>query len=878
MVYVPGAESGLSKEDTAGVGNKKSLVANASEELRLLKLFQSIELNRNFYFSYTYDLTNSLQTNMEPFLTIHGGATAFRLVINQRFLWNAPLMPPRFQPKSSGISDWFVGLIHGFAKQTSLVSCGMPVSILLLARRSRFFAGTRFLKRGVNIDGNVANEVETEQIVCDTTEPTLSRMHVSSLVQHRGSVPLFWTQDTTRIVVGKPPLAITWEDPYYEAFGKHFADLIERHGAPVLVLNLMKQREKRPFEQLLTDGFLRGINYLNQFAPQLYPSVLTPENADEGIPPIVHLGFDMARVQRSRNTAALDSLRPIAEACLQRTGIFFSAGYPPASREALIVRTRLNMGSSLCPRQHGVVRTNCVDCLDRTNTAQFVIGHVAMSYQLRAMGLLPLPVLSFTSTISKLLRDLYDEHGDTLALQYGGSCVVHNIETYQKPRGSRAKSRNIIQTLSRYYSNNFVDFEKQLATDLFLRIFRPGAGPVLPINSWQGNLEAIAASVSCRSGQAFLLSSDSSIEAHMHWLHAWFNLPGCRKALTNWFPRDALVARQLSLSKWGIWSSAEGKSTSDQMKVKPVQMLDLPANDPGIDWFSELYCPRDWTHFHNLTFNQLPLSSTARARLSDTVVCPLHVPLRAHSCSVNPRQLRSSHSLSNMPGKEDEDGQPSNPSAGATQTPLTMGQRSSSLSKVVFDEEQNSLDSDSQTLDSFLIVSPQSLGARLRLTSTGKQPNSTVNPKSKPDPTTHLLLHNPPAVESPLLLTKFSHVRLSELTQKNSFYSNRVNATPVAAATKEAAEGSNPRDSLISVNRKFSLCPSFSPSRLMTPSVEDIKRYKAYASIPLLSSSYVHTSPNTVLVVKPASMKVYSELRFRGNICTPRSSDILGHH
>jgi hypothetical protein len=39
------------------------------------------------------------------------------------------------------------------------------VYVTLIARRSRYFAGARYLKRGVNDEGNVANEVETEQIV-----------------------------------------------------------------------------------------------------------------------------------------------------------------------------------------------------------------------------------------------------------------------------------------------------------------------------------------------------------------------------------------------------------------------------------------------------------------------------------------------------------------------------------------------------------------------------------------------------------------------------------------------------------------------------------------------------------------------------------------
>jgi hypothetical protein len=38
--------------------------------------------------------------------------------------------------------------------------------------------------------------------------------------------------------------------------------------------------------------------------------------------------------------------------------------------------------------QDGVARTNCIDCLDRTNAAQFVIGKRALGHQLHALGVL----------------------------------------------------------------------------------------------------------------------------------------------------------------------------------------------------------------------------------------------------------------------------------------------------------------------------------------------------------------------------------------------------------------------------------------------------------------------------------------------------------
>ena len=44
----------------AGLGLSSLEIA----ELRYQGLFQFIDLTKNFFFSYTYDLTNSLQTNM----------------------------------------------------------------------------------------------------------------------------------------------------------------------------------------------------------------------------------------------------------------------------------------------------------------------------------------------------------------------------------------------------------------------------------------------------------------------------------------------------------------------------------------------------------------------------------------------------------------------------------------------------------------------------------------------------------------------------------------------------------------------------------------------------------------------------------------------
>jgi hypothetical protein len=54
-----------------------------------------------------------------------------------------------------------------------------------------------------------------------------------------------------------------------------------------------------------------------------------------------------------------------------------------------------------------------------------------------------------------MLEELYEDHGDTLALQYGGSQLVHRIKTYRKTAPWTSQGSDIMQTLSRYYSNTF---------------------------------------------------------------------------------------------------------------------------------------------------------------------------------------------------------------------------------------------------------------------------------------------------------------------------------------------------------------------------------------------------------------------------------------
>jgi phosphatidylinositol 3,5-bisphosphate 5-phosphatase len=78
--------------------------------------------------------------------------------------------------------------------------------------------------------------------------------------------------------------------------------------------------------------------------------------------------------------------------------------------------------------QQGICRTNCVDCLDRTNACQFIIAKRALGLQLFSMGIIHKPDLPYDTDAVNLLMEMFHDHGDTIALQYGGSHLVNTME------------------------------------------------------------------------------------------------------------------------------------------------------------------------------------------------------------------------------------------------------------------------------------------------------------------------------------------------------------------------------------------------------------------------------------------------------------------
>ncbi|XP_072306371.1 polyphosphoinositide phosphatase-like [Eucyclogobius newberryi] len=308
------------------------------DEARYVRIFQNVDLSSNFYFSYSYDLSHSLQYNLTllqrpyelssvpvssddemhtkskqdcfdifedeglPTQVVYG----IRNEPYPKYVWNSKLLECI---KDIVHPDWLMYIIHGFCGQSKLLIYGHPVHITLIARRSSKFAGTRFLKRGANCEGDVANEVETEQIVHDASVMSFTAGSYSSYVQVRGSVPLYWSQDISTMMP-KPPIRLDQADPYAHVAALHFDQMLQRFGSPIIILNLVKKREKRKHEKILSEELYPAVINLNQFLP--------PEHCIE------YIAWDMARYTKSKLCNVLDRLGMIAENVVKRTGFFIN--------------------------------------------------------------------------------------------------------------------------------------------------------------------------------------------------------------------------------------------------------------------------------------------------------------------------------------------------------------------------------------------------------------------------------------------------------------------------------------------------------------------------------------------------------------------------
>lgn len=225
---------------------KPEQLADNNAYLNMVELVLSTPYH---YFSYTYDITHTIQRLHQIGPDFWQQSLLERA--DQRFVWNAHILRPFKQN-----ARFCLPLLHGFI---SINECNINRQNFvwaIVSRRSTHRAGTRLHRRGVDRFGNVANFVETEQIV----EFNGDR---ASFVQLRGSIPLFWHQSPD--LRYKPPPTLLDIDPQeqHSACLKHLESVAVLYGKQVIV-DLVDQKGS---EGRLEKAFNDAVQLLN------YPSV-----------------------------------------------------------------------------------------------------------------------------------------------------------------------------------------------------------------------------------------------------------------------------------------------------------------------------------------------------------------------------------------------------------------------------------------------------------------------------------------------------------------------------------------------------------------------------------------------------------------------------
>jgi len=431
----------------------------------------------SFYYSADFDLTKRLQDRPTEASTVAIDS------LDAGFLWNTHMIQPLVDLRSRlsererdalDQSKILTSAIRGFAATVTVPASssparskasGFPSSMTLISRLSCRRAGTRFNARGIDDDGNVANFVESETIFCTDTI-------CYSYVQCRGSIPVFWEQASG--LPGQQKVQITRSAEATEpAFNKHFETLSSAYG-DVFVVNLLS--EEKPSEVMLTQRYEQHIarSTLNERVDE------DGESESSEHKHLQALNYDFHAETRGPNgyEAASGIRRYIMD-----SAIAFEYFLSEEAQETVVKDNRRQSVTEQNEilRQTGVFRTNCLDCLDRTNLVQTILSQTALElFVTQRDGRRP------TSDFWARHGMLWADCGDALSKIYAGTGALKSSFTRSGKMSFAGALADVRKSAQRLYINNFEDKGRQNTIDMLLGR-QIGQLPVHlydPINDW----------------------------------------------------------------------------------------------------------------------------------------------------------------------------------------------------------------------------------------------------------------------------------------------------------------------------------------------------------------------------------------------------------
>jgi hypothetical protein len=135
--------------------------------------------------------------------------------------------------------------------------------------------------------------------------------------------------------------------------------------------------------------------------------------------------------------------------------------------------------------QEGVFRTNCIDCLDRTNVIQGLLGRINFEKVLKMMEILSEQErIASHPPLEYLFKNIWADNGDVCSIEYSGTGALKTDFTRTGKRTVFGLMQDGYNSAVRYVKNNFSDGFRQDAMDLFLGNYKAEeetAGAISPL-------------------------------------------------------------------------------------------------------------------------------------------------------------------------------------------------------------------------------------------------------------------------------------------------------------------------------------------------------------------------------------------------------------
>ncbi|KAJ3271167.1 inositol polyphosphate 5-phosphatase [Terramyces sp. JEL0728] len=392
--------------------------------LELIKLLQS----GSFYYSNTFDLTRNLQTRLS-------NPSGLGIVdsVDMNYVWNKSIISELIRIKQQELdsttahevdkSGLLIPIIQGFVGQDKVTLAAKKWDIGIISRLSSNRAGTRFNARGIDDDGHVSNFVESEFLI-------YSQSHKFSFVQLRGSVPLFWEQ-TGMQVQHKVKISRGKESTIHST-KKHFDELADLYQH-IQIVSLLSESQSSP-EYELGKTYKEIVESLEVF----------PNH-------VQFFSFDFHAIVKRDQFDRLEELS-------------YSMRSPLREFEFTIYDKSME---TFIHQQQGIFRTNCLDCLDRTNVVQTMIARDAMNLWMQQLGMRPIGMEQeiFVNTFNNIWAD----NGDRLSKIYAGTGALKSSYTRNGKQSLFGFLDDAAKSVGRFYVSNFVDKSRQEAIDLLLK-------------------------------------------------------------------------------------------------------------------------------------------------------------------------------------------------------------------------------------------------------------------------------------------------------------------------------------------------------------------------------------------------------------------------